>query len=201
MATSGSVTSNVNNGMYLQVDWWRVSYNADNQTAVYAANAYFQSSNNICYRIYNGGDVNYVSLAGNTAFSVSGGGAGTYSDPRRAYGPITAYDADRTGWYANWTEGAMYVYAYAHLVSGYSFTVPISDNGDSNFNINAVLSCSVGNFYIGSTITPDKIDVFSKAPYRENNSWTNNARIWHKESGVWKKRKFFKRENNSWNKK
>lgn len=200
MATSGSVTSNVNNTMYLTVDWWRKSYDADTQKAIYTVSAYFRNDTNICYRVYGGTDSNYVSVAGRTLFTYSNGGAGTRSDPRHAYGPITAYDADRTAWYANWTEGSMYVYAVAHLFSNVDVEVNINDNGASNFTINAVLSSSVGTFVIGTTIVPDVIDVFSKTPYKDG-SWTNNGRIWHKESGVWKKRKLFKRENSSWVKK
>jgi hypothetical protein len=202
MAVSGSIQSNWNGSMFLQVDWYRVSYDVNNQTATYNVSAYFvNNSNTVCYRIYGNTDSNYINVAGVNRFTVSEGGNGTQSNPRRAYGPITAYDADRTAWYANWTEGAMYVYAYAHLITNLNITVPISDNGTSNFNINAVLTCSKGTFYIGTTIVPDNIEVFSKVPYKSNGSWGNSARIWHKENGVWNKRKFYHKENGNWVKK
>lgn len=200
--TSGYLRTDSVDNMYLQINWERTSINTETMKATFTCSGFLYCPSWVGYRVY-GND--YVYVNGTLVYSnYPGRGTGTYSDPKYAYCSIDIPSmSDKIAYYDLGSLAGNWVYGVAHVFSNHTFEVDISDSGSNSFTISASL-VGYGNRYwtIPNTrIYASTADVFSKLYYRDNNTWNDTARIWHRENGVWIKRKLFHKENGSWVKK
>ena len=208
MATSGFYKTPVaiNSNMFLYLSWSRVGINEDAGTVTYNVNAHMGGDTNMIYRCYSSDYIQlYYDNAWHTVFSNwYPRGTGSFSDPKYGYisveNDVPSY-IDATKWIDNWEGGACYVHCQGNLFNT-NITFKIKDSGDASFKFKASLTGYQNRTWVIPETTADTniIEVYSKIPYKDG-SWNYNGRVWHKESGVWRKRKLFKRENGNWVKK
>lgn len=211
MATSGNIDTSVatDSNMYFRISWSRSSVDTDNMTVTYTFNAEMRGDTNMLYRCYAN---DYIKVKYNgtetTMFSQwYPRGSGQSWDPFYAYisvqNPYPAY-IDNTKQISNWLGMPnAWVHGQGHLVSNYSITMRLNEDGKCPFTIDVSLTGYNARYWRidNNQVNPDAVDVYSRTPYKTNDSWNTDGRIWHKESGVWRKRKLFKKENGTWVKK
>ena len=178
MANSGTLHSGNMPGTSLEIcfDWSISNINNSAGTATLTYKLYGVSNSNIEYRVFGTGDRNYCNLDGASIFYLSSTGSGSQSNPYPMYCRESSHSLTPT--YAqppNYTFSG-YIIKYGILASG-SKTIYYNDDGYTSFSVYGAFQCYYGagsdkRVYISSTITPDKIERYSKAQ-RSSNSGSN----------------------------
>jgi len=205
MAMSGSLSSTQTNYYLYVVFDWSVTYDLSAMKANWTVSATIKRtgvgtvSNNYATSVEGTTANNYIKFNNTTVWSKAAGYYKGSSSHPYVYTGNKSLCAETTYGPYTGTLSGKYPYGYAHLLKSYKFTTNIDDDGNTSLTIANTFKMD-GNTLssLGTrTITPTKADVYSKMGKKENGSWTDAGRIWHKENGTWVKRNLYRKQSDT----
>ena len=94
-----------------------------------------------------------------------------------------------------------WVEIHSTLINGQTITGPINeDTGHVSFNVTINVPTAInGTMSLSRTITTAgaPADIYSKLNKKDNGSWTDAGRIWHKENGTWVRRNIYRKQSDT----